>query len=62
MDYLHHRINLVFEMLKCVKIYIQNKKDKQLFSYDICSIGAKNFIFSTYENIYEIIKSSKTTI
>ena len=37
----------------------ENEKDKQLFSYDVCSIGAKNFIFSTYENIYEIIKSSK---
>ena len=37
----------------------ENEKDKQLFSYDVCSVGAKNFLFSTYENIYKIIKSSK---
>ena len=31
--------------------------DKQLFSFDVSEIGAKNFFFSTYENIYEIIKN-----
>lgn len=34
----------------------ENKTDKQLFSFDVCSTGAKNFLFDTYENIYSIIK------
>jgi len=33
----------------------ENQIDKQLFSFDVCSTGAKNFIFDTYENIYTII-------
>ena len=33
----------------------ENQIDKQLFSFDVCSTGAKNFIFDTYENIYTIV-------
>jgi len=33
----------------------ENQIDKQLFSFDVCSTGAKNFIFDTCENIYTII-------
>jgi len=38
----------------------QETDNKQLFSLDVTSYGAKNFIFYTYEEIYKIIKSSKT--
>ena len=32
-----------------------NEIGKQLFSYDVCSTGAKNFTFDTYKNTYQII-------
>ncbi len=35
--------------------------NKQLFSFDVSTLGAKNFLFNTYENIYNIIKSSKNS-
>ena len=38
----------------------ENKTDKQLFSFDVCSTGAKNFLFDTYENIYSIIKKTQS--
>ena len=36
---------------------IENKQTNQLFSYDVSIMGAKNFLFNTYENIYAVIKS-----
>ena len=38
---------------------LENIIGKQLFSYDVCCSGAKNFIFETYEYIYNIIKNNK---
>ena len=35
---------------------LENQIDKQLFSLDVWINGAKNFLFDTYENIYEIVK------
>ena len=35
-----------------------NEVDKQLFSYDVCSTGAKNFTFNTFKNMYNIILQS----
>ena len=32
-----------------------NESDKQLFSYDVCRTGAKNFTFDSYKNIYQRI-------
>lgn len=39
----------------------KNDITKQLFSYDVSERGAKNFIFDSYENIYNIIKSKQKT-
>jgi hypothetical protein len=33
----------------------KNCENKQLFSFDVASTGAKNFLFDTYENIYKYI-------
>ena len=33
--------------------------NKQLFSFDVSALGAKNFFFTTYEKIYQVIKSTK---
>lgn len=38
---------------------LENNPTKQLFSYDVTVSGAKNFLFSTYEQIYTVIKSQK---
>ena len=35
--------------------------DKQLFSFDVSHFGAKNFLFSTYKNMYLNIKSQTDT-
>ena len=40
---------------------LENDISKQLFSYDVSFNGAKNFIFETYENIYDIIKKESTS-
>jgi hypothetical protein len=40
---------------------IENEPTKQLFSYDVSMLGAKNFLFNTYEHIYTIIKSRPTS-
>jgi hypothetical protein len=42
-----------------VKKPTDNQKNKQLFSFDVTTLGAKNFFFNTYENIYQIIKHQK---
>lgn len=46
-----------------LKIFLKKPKNpeenKQLFSYDVCSTGAKNFFFSTYEDMYNLIKSQE---
>jgi len=39
---------------------LNNIPDKQLFSYDVNCNGAKNFIFETYDDIYNIIIDEKT--
>ena len=36
---------------------LDNNPNKQLFSFDISYKGAKNFLFDTHDNIYNIIKS-----
>lgn len=38
---------------------VENEPTKQLFSYDVSTSGAKNFLFNTYEYIYNIIKSQQ---
>lgn len=38
---------------------IESQESKQLFSEDICSTGAKKIFFSTYNHIYDIVKSNK---
>jgi hypothetical protein len=35
----------------------ENENTKQLFSYDVSTLGAKNFLFESYEYIYNIIKN-----
>ena len=34
---------------------IENELNKQLFSYDVSTLGAKNFLFTSYTDIYDII-------
>jgi hypothetical protein len=36
----------------------ENQTDKQLFAFDVNINGAKNFIFNSYINIYDIIKNT----
>lgn len=38
----------------------QNIPNKQLFSFDVNYDGAKNYIFKTYDDIYDIIINEKT--
>ena len=39
----------------------ENENDKQLFSFDVSTKGAKNFFFDTYENVYNNIKSQEVS-
>jgi hypothetical protein len=36
------------------------QNNKQLFSFDVCSSGAKNFLFDDYKNIYKIITNKQS--
>jgi len=38
---------------------LEPQQSKQLFSEDVCSTGAKRFFFSSYQDIYNTIKSNK---
>ena len=38
---------------------LEPQHSKQLFSEDVCFTGAKKFFFSTYDNIYNVIKINK---
>ena len=51
-----------YKKLASNKKPIINDESKQLFSFDVCKTGAKNFIFMSYENIYKIIKEKQSNI
>ncbi len=48
------------KMISFSKKPTENVPDKQLFSFDVHKSGAKNFIYESYENIYQIIKSNNS--
>jgi hypothetical protein len=45
-----------YKILSSPKKPIGNELTKQLFSFDVSYLGAKNFLFESYEYIYNIIK------
>ena len=51
-----------YKIISFPKKPIENKLTKQLFSFDVSSLGAKNFLFESYEYIYNIIKHQQVTI
>ena len=45
-----------YKIISFPKKPTENELTKQLFSFDVSSLGAKNFLFESYEYIYNIIK------
>ena len=45
-----------YKIISFPKKPTENELTKQLFSFDVSSLGAKNFLFKSYEYIYNIIK------
>ena len=49
-----------YKSISFTKKPLTNDITKQLFAFDVCKTGAKNFLFDTYESIYDIIKKKQS--